>query len=288
VSLISDQAGISLPAGPSLQLTTARWLNKRHSVRSVNGQPFERWLKVLAHTGNYQQFEYGGDYPSEWQGPLQRCIICSPWSGAIALDIDNEELYFTTRTAQLIGRECALSTRGWGYHILLDARAVPADQWPTQGPITGADIKSRGFIPVPGSQHYTGEHYQPVLGPDGMSHAWPATPGLIAAIAADRADYTEIGRGHHGGEAVAGYSGGCSGHDGEVAASVLANVLRGLTKERCHQRWLQVAIPHDMDWPYDIDDFERHHRGAMSKAEMIRAREAALRQSWLDRMAVTG
>ena len=39
-----------------LRLTTARWLNRLSRTRAVNGEQSERWSKVLAHSGSYEQF----------------------------------------------------------------------------------------------------------------------------------------------------------------------------------------------------------------------------------------
>ena len=261
--------------GPEpLRPTTARWKNKRRRVRDDRGEWTDKWAKVLAHEGGYEQFRYGTHTETTWTGnSFQKAIICSPWSGVIAVDVDNETEYKTTRTGQLIGREHAISTRGRGYHILIDARGVPPGQWPfAQRPIAGADIKSCGFIPVPGSWHYSGELYEPVPG----ARVLAVTPELIGAILADQADLAASGGGSGGHGGTGGHGGG---HDGEVAASVLANVLRGLDKEQCYQEWLKVAIGRDPGDPFTRKDFERHYgdetRGALAKAAEIKAKEAA-------------
>lgn len=244
-------------------------------MKDSRGEWTERWSKVLAHQGGYEQFRYGtdtpaGTQPSKGDGLLQRNIIGSLWSGVILLDVDREQEFLTTRTAQHIGRADAISKRGWGFHDLIDARKVPPEHWPRQGPIAGADIKSCGFIPMPGCEHYSGELYQPVWQPGPMI----ATPELIAAINADRAEQT--GRNH---ERYAGGGDG-GGHDGEVAAEVLRMVLRGLDQEACYQLWLRIAIPHDAAWPFEQEDFERHYGGAVRKAHKIRKQNAQLMDAW--------
>jgi hypothetical protein len=273
-----------------LRLTTARWLNRLSRTRAVNGEQSERWSKVLAHSGSYEQFAYGTDTPSQWQDSgLQRAIICSPGSRTIAVDVDDEAAFAATRTGQLLGRQHAISTHGpRKYHILIDARTVPPEAWPRQGPVGApgdiggmlrglyhaADIKSNGFIPMPGSRHYDGGSYEPVIGADGLSHPVTAWPALIEAMCADRAEWDAARREHSasGGHGGGGGSGG--GHDGEIAAEVLKMVLRGLSKEECHAEWLTIAVPRDPAWPYEREDFERHHGGAVRKAEQIRAGEA--------------
>jgi hypothetical protein len=275
---------------PPLKLTTARWFN--HEARSSGrdrstGYPIKRWSKVLAHTGSYEQFRYGSDTPSEWRSYSgkriyrQRAIVCSVWTGVIGIDVDDEAEYMTTELARHIRREQAISTRGSGWHALIDARTVPASLWPPkQCEIRGAnglhaaDVKSRGFLPVPGSWHYSEEQYEPVLHPGGMLHIVQATPEIMAAIAAGQQAPSSDGNGHGSG----GGNGG--GHDGEVAATVLSNILRGLTKEQCYQEWLKIAIPHDPDDPFTAADFERHYgdenRGALARARQIQRADAAL------------
>jgi hypothetical protein len=253
------------------QPTTARWANRSRKVRNPHPHPGDlasevRWSKVLAHTGSYEQFAYGTDTPSDWQGPLQTCLIGSPQSGTIFVDVDDENAYLGTRTGQIVGRPHAASTRGGGFHIVIDARGVPGADWPRQGPIAGGDIKSRGFIPLPGSEHYSGERYEPVR-PSGPVLA---TRELIAAINADLADHR--GKGGRDGNGGGGGSGG--GHDGEVAAAVMSMVLRGLDREQCYEQWLTIAVPRDPSWPFTADDFERHYSGAVRKAGQVRAEDA--------------
>ena len=261
-----------------LRLTTARWMNRRRRVRDVRGEQTERFSKVIAHTGTYGQFEYGTDTDSDWTGHLQRAIICSPKSGVFAVDVDDEPSYMATRTARHITRADALTTRGGGYHVLIDARMVPRDKWPKQGPIPGADIKSTGFIPVPGCLHFSEERYQPVLH-DGLSRVVTATPEMIAAINADRND-------HHPAASANGHGGHGGGHDGEIAGATLAMVIKRLRDgwqpgteltEDVYREWLTVAIPRDPSYPFDRDDFDRHYGGALHKAlEIIKTGDQPL------------
>ena len=265
---VGQTATYGQPQEPLL-LTRARWLNRRHKTRDVRGEPTEKWSKVLAHTGSYEQFEYGTDTDSSWSGRLQRAIICSPWSGVLAIDVDHEQAYMSTRTAQYITRADAISTRGGGYHVLIDARMVPREHWPRQGPIPGGDIKSCGFIPMPGCLHWSEARYEPVLH-DGLTRVVAATPELIAAINADRHAY-------HPAASANGHGGHGGGHDGEVAAATLAMVLRRMRagmpdaqmREDTYREWLTVAIPRDPGWRFERADFERHYRGALVKAREI-------------------
>jgi hypothetical protein len=262
---------------PQLQLTTGWWRNRKRYARDIRGERTERWSKVLAHAGKYEQFRYGCNHPASTQasrgdGPDQRAIICCPGSGTIAVNVDVEELFMTTRTGQLIGREQALTTRGFGFHVFIDARTVPPEHWPKQGPIAGGDIKSNGFIPFPGCWHYSGDQYELADHGGGVrGMIVPATPELIAAINADRADHDRQRRAAGGSSSSNGHGGGDGGgHDGELAGAVLSMILRGLDKEQCYTEWLKIAVPRDPDWAYERHDFERHYgdetRGALAKA----------------------
>jgi hypothetical protein len=278
--LITEQlaAGWAPPAEP-LRLTIARWFNRKTPVKDHDGVPGERWSKVLAHTGPYTQFRYGTDtHSSQSRSGLQRCIVCSRQSGVIAVDTDDEAEYMTTELSRYVNRQHAISVRGGGFHCLIDARSVPSRAWPKQGEIRGAsglhaaDVKSNGFIPVPGSTHYSGERYEPVLHPGGTAgvlHIVTATPEIIAAITAGQQAPAAAGNG-------SGPGGSGGGHDGEVAARVLGWVRQALNagldpadpavREDIYRQWLQVAIPRDPGYPFARDDFERHYRTAVAKA----------------------
>lgn len=276
---------------PPLQPTTACWFNRVRLVRSGIWAGQERWRKVLAHYGSYEQFAYGThteatrewrrDHRREWRLRLQDAIICSPWSGVLAWDVDDPEEFARTRTGQLIGRQHAHTTRGDHFHILGDARLVQPSDWPVQDKIDSADhIKSCGFVPWPGSEHYTGQTYEP-------TDLWRSgqllivSPRLIAATNADLADQKRRRReaGIGGGGGGSGGTGG--GHDGELAGQVLSMVLRGLTKEQCWAEWRKIAIPRDPGWPFEREDFERHYRSALRKAQEIREQEDQMAQSAL-------
>jgi hypothetical protein len=263
------------PDGPLL-LTTARWRNDVRRYRSFpHGEWAEKPVKKLAHTGHLDQFAYGTDTASTWNlRDLQRCIIAAPHTGVIVVDVDDEQQFLATRTAALVGRAHAVSTRGGGFHVLLDARRVPPDRWPRQGPIAGGDIKSAGWVPVPGSRHHSGEQYQLVPG----ARIVPATPELVEAILADRADLKDKGEG--GGP---GGSGG--GHDGQVAAATMGMIIRRLRdgwpvgpqlKEDVHAEWATVAVPRDPSDPFTDEDYDRHYGGGLEAALEIIAAERQL------------
>jgi hypothetical protein len=293
----------------------------RDSFPDHNGPGYSfKWSKVLAHsgTGIYGRFRYGEDHPSDWpfrggqdEGPLQKGLILCPASGMGGVDVDRENGYtepgsagrpanylndpqyrpgwpeyyvpgfLDTRTAALIGRQHALTTRGPDhYHILLDCRAIPPQDWPRQRPIAGADIKTNGFIPVPGSWHYSGEQYELTdFGKHGRPGYVTAWPELIEAIKADQDDLARARRA--GGAQGGGGGGDGGGHDGEIAGAVLSMVLRGLSREQCYAEWLKIATARNPSWQFDDGDFERHYGSAVRKAEQIRADEWEAWTEWM-------
>ena len=253
-----------------LRLTLGQWHNHRITTTDIRGERTERWVKKLAHTGQLSQFAYGTKTPSEWnRRDLQVCIICTRQTGVFAIDVDDAAEYASTELARYASREQAISERGDRYHILVDARQVPPDLWPGQGEIRGAnglhaaDIKSNGWVPVPGSRHYSDELYKPVLH-DGKTRITPCTPQILTAITAGRQQAPSAQVSGHG-------NGG--GHDGEIAAQVLGWVRQGMAKEAVYAEWLKIATPRDPAWPFERGDFERHHRTALAKVAATPAPE---------------
>lgn len=248
--------------GPEpLKLTTARWFNAVRRYRNFpHGEWAEKPVKKPAFDGHLTQFAYGTDTPSSWnRRDLQRCSILAPHTGLLVVDVDYPGQFATTRTARLVGREHAWSTRGERCHIPVDYRSIPPDQWPKQGPIAGGDIKSNGWVPVPGSWHYSGERYEPTGLP--LEAITRCTPELASAILADREDMKD--KGGNGGSGGSG-----DGHDSEVSAKTKGMIIRRLRAgwpvgpelmENVYAEWLTVAIPHDPSDPFTRDDFERHY-----------------------------
>jgi hypothetical protein len=291
------EAHASWLRGEPLKWTTAQWRNATRRRRNPTAHnPGDHLydnhpVKELCHSGPLEQFAYGTYTPSDWRprGGFQRCIICTPVSGVIADDVDDPEAYAGTRTVQFIRFEHRISERGDHWHALIDCRPVPPSDWPVQGPIAGGDIKSNGWIPVPGCGHHSGMQYEPAWHPGRKLLIVTATPPMMAAINADLEDEKQRrqpersaqARGNGGG---GGGNGRPGGHDGWVAGQLMSIMLRGgpqMTKEQARQEWLKIAIPQDPSWDYDPEtDFERHygneHRGALMK---VRKRWAAEEQA---------
>ena len=257
----------ALAAG-QLLLTTARFCN-RPDPKSPSG-----WRKVLAHGGPYTQYAYGTDTPGldgfgyrpgDGDGPLQVAVLCCPSSGLFAVDVDNAAAFASSQAAGHVSRADACSTRGDHFHVLVDARHIDRALWPRQGPTGWGDIKSNGFIPLPGSAHCSGAEYEPAGG-----GVVTATPELIAALAADRGAYMRPPSASGGSGSPAG-----SGHDSDMAAAVFGWVHEGLPRDEVRRRWREKAdAEQDPGWPYEDADFERHYRGAARKYEQALAHEA--------------
>jgi hypothetical protein len=136
------------------RLTLIHWHNCRL------GDP----AKVMDYSGKLSDIPYGTTSPYMRGQKHRGCeasqlgIVCTSVSGAIAADVDSpaefESLELPLTAASII------HTRGDGWHHLFDARAHRSN-WPRQKHVAGGDIKSNGFVPVPGSVHYSGEAYLP-------------------------------------------------------------------------------------------------------------------------------
>jgi hypothetical protein len=249
-------------------------------VFNPEGEP--KWDKVLAHDDvSMSDFRYGTDTPSRWRARvLQVGLVCTPESGLIVVDADYPEQFAATRTGALLGRQHAMTVRDDHYHVGIDARLVPPQDWPTQGPVLGGDVKANGFVAAPGTWHWTEVLYQPTGRP-----LVPAWPGLMQAVLADRADYAAeaererernggAGNGH-GGQVI-------GGHDDYltkvvVFGATMAGLRAGLAitdprlEAAVYAAWWQAAQPpQDPSDPYEPEDWPRFwcarlHRKAMAE-----------------------
>jgi hypothetical protein len=263
--------GANPPAGRFI-FTTFRWANQL----SQAGE----WAKVpLMRRGfAFADFTCGTDTPHQWapfnppQAPVQIGLICSPQVHLLAVDVDHPDEFAGTRTAGLLGRDDAMTTRGAGFHIGLDMRGVHPARWPRQGKIAGADIKAAGFVPLPGSVHYSGQLYAPHRVTAGqLPYLVPASDEILAALLADRSACTQVPRAAVPG----GSSGGSPILDGEMAAAVLRCVMQGRSEAECYQLWRALAAERqDPAEPFTDADFARHYRNAPAKAARYKAAEA--------------
>lgn len=223
-----------------------------------------RWEKIFALARPVETYLYGTvtrcEHPDQQVGQ-----VCSPEAGLLVIDVDNDEAFRTTNTADALDNLGAqpFTRRGTAgnRHYWVDARRVPRDRWPRQGRITGGDVKANGFVPIPGSLHPSGDLYEPVLGEHGeltLIELWPGDE-LHQALLADRAD-ASVGL-------PSGTGGGTgNGNDSDLFSFTGAMVAAGETdKERAWQKWLTHAqknlVLSDPSWPWteaNRDRFEHH------------------------------
>ena len=182
------------------------------------------------------------------------------------------------------------STPSGGRHLWL--RVPPGRIVPSRnGVLPGVDVKGdNGYVvaspsgvavrplPRPG---------EPRQGPVFLPYAWHGCPCRAPDGPSALLDALD---GLHGtGSANGAGTGG--GHDGEVAAWVMSEVMRRLNRgeapdaamrEAVYAGWVKIAVPQNPGWAYDRDDFIRHYEGsdgrggALAKALALIAAEHEL------------
>lgn len=253
---------------------------------------------MLAHGGPYSQYEYGGNYPyapgcgfgyhpeTGQDGPLQPAVICGPTTAALGVDVDNAEAFAASETGKLLRRDQAWCTRGEGFHIVLDVRGLDVSQV-KQGPTGWGDLKWKGFLPYPGSEHYSGEKYEPT----GLG-VLTGQPAVIAAVMADRAKHAAAKKAAAAAAKKAIANGAGPGAVAEVSAAAAAKVFGHAVAVGTHRElllellwdagvagygtadggeaaarlaWAQNSAPWDADRPWTTGDFENMWRGVPRK-----------------------
>jgi len=249
------------------QFTFGWWHNAEISRKQViGGQKIDKtaYHKHLSHGGSYDQFQYGTEkpMPQGFGGKCaheghdehghQRAVICARQTHLFVVDVDDPINYALTQTAELLGKDQAMTTRGVGFHVYVYVPPELMGQWPTQGPIAGGDIKANGFVPAPLTVHYTGHKYE--LRPGAAVVV--ATSQLLAAVNADR-QARRLANGP-GGERGDGNDPELFSYCGALYAANPAD------KEGAWEMWLRKAMSlplSDPTWPWseaDRDRFEHH------------------------------
>lgn len=262
--------------------TTLPWCNKLE-----DGD----WKKVLYHTGTIDTYERGTHKPAiRHHGhcpegehvcePVQRGIVCSFKARTLCTDVDEPMAYLYNGIP--LNRTHATSTRGEGYHVLVDFSHIEdltEDEWPTQGHIHGGDIKSNGFVPVPGSVHYSGEKYEPTGNPP-----LRGTRELLATLRSAQAAYEPPARA--GGTRSTGATGQAAGRgdDTALAAYTFGLVFSGLTDEEIYPLWRARAdeLQDPNRAPFTDANFKRHVGSDGSDGS--RARGARLKYKLADKV----
>lgn len=278
--------------GSGLPLTLAWWHNAlvARGKKNQYGDRPHKWLKALSHSGEMSQFDLGAaaqrPYPCQNrlhqhdQHGHQPAIMLTRKYRHFVIDVDDPSTYDSTQTGRIIGKSSAISARGVGYHVLIHVPDDLMSQWPQQRPIPGADIKSNGFVPLPGCTHYSGEQYEPS---DCESVIPDATAELLAAIKTDQEHSSRQSNGN--GSGIAG------GQQGELLRALRAEVISRSWHE-CDESdarnwYLTVALemPALDEDPWDEDGaaavFDRHWRWIVKV--IIPDMMSVSQQAWLEK-----
>lgn len=215
----------------------------------------EKRIKVLALDGPMTQYEYGTVTRSNRPG-CQAGLALAPHTHVLAIDVDDLDVFKTSPVWPVLEAMGAqpISTRldGDRRHYLVDMRHV--NGWVKQGPIVGGDVKSNGFIPVPGSEHPSGDRYEPY---GSEMHVIECTDELLTVLNGARQRAAGNGGGSEGGDLGNGQEPQLLSYTGKL-------VRGGFPVEEAWRLWLDKAqsfAAADASWPWteeDRDVFDRH------------------------------
>lgn len=229
------------------QVTVIPWRNKW-----VDGKG---WQKSFARKGAIASYPAGTITPCQdnrrsREEREQPGALCAPHTGLLIVECDHEEEF-----PELGLLPTVRSSRG--YHYWIDARGIPAADWPTQGPITGGDVKSNGFVPMPGCDHWSGVKYEAV-----NSELNTATPELMSKLRQLRAEedsqlkHTRAGG---GGSGTFGH-----GHNALGCRLTFGWAREGLDKEEARALWYETEVGQ-----HGCEDFDFLFDSAVAKIEEI-------------------
>jgi hypothetical protein len=200
-------------AGQCLKCGTGGWakvlsfagtFESQYPVGTKRQRPARNVLATHTHGGG--QLPRSGD-----EHQHQPAIILGKRYGYLCPDVDDAELYASEALlAKLVTRDMAISTRGDHWHALGWVPEELRHLWPDKG-VPGADLKGAadGFIPVPGSYHYSGARYE--APPVARVFTW--TEEMLRAV--QDQPVTEKAR-------AAGYTGGsANGRQGDLQRGLM-------------------------------------------------------------------
>lgn len=243
-----------------LKLTIAPWHNKKRGKNKRDSMGFQddKWMKAFALKDRpVDSYAYGT--VTEGYSGTQAGIVCAPHTGLLVIDVDDHE---TFDWSLVEGMKPTTKTGGGGFHYYVDGRGVPADQWPTQGPIAGGDIKSNGFVPAPGTRHWNGRMYEPIGDP--AETLYVGTPELFARLRAARAAHDASRTRSE--RASVGLGASQQHGDDNALTRLVFDYAQILDDERLYALWQHEARKiEDPADPFEREDFERHLKGAREK-----------------------
>lgn len=242
--------------------TGCRWNSlRRRGNRDKDGQTDTRYLKKFALEGSVESYQFG-TFQSFPEGlDSQPGLICSARALFMVVECDSPDEWDKTLTGDAV--PTVRSRRGYHYYY-----AVPehlAGMLPTDGPVPGGDVQTKGFVPAPGTLHPSGIRYELVANRINVADEALLTR-LRAARQRIRDEHVRRYR-EHGGDGEWTGSGGVNGQDDYLAQVVTWKaVAQGKDEHEVRETWMReaAALPlKDADDPFTEDDFQRHYRGAV-------------------------
>jgi hypothetical protein len=252
------------------EFTGCRWNHyTRKRARDNDGQVTYAYVKKFALEGGIGSYKYGEQVGYPLDIKCQAGLICSPHTFFMVVECDTIELWDDSVLGD--ATPTVRSRRGFHYYFHVPAGLVHL--MPTDGPISGGDVQTRGFVPCPGSEHPSGVKYELV-----SNRINVADSDLLHRISKAReirkAQELEAYR-KSGGEGAWSGDGGVYGHDDYLAKIVTWNaVFEGKTEDEVRSVWQAeaAALPQTPGDPFTEDDFQRHYKGA---ADEWKIRQAA-------------
>lgn len=244
--------------------TVLPWKNVIRQVRrgvDRDGIPNveERGVKVMALSQPMTAYERGS------KTGLPGChpgLVCARHTDTLVMDVDDHAFHDSELGRYFVERGFKpWSTRGASYgranaHYVFDATNV--EGWVKQGPIVGGDIKSNGFIPLPGTPHWTGDLYEPQLDENGNLPVNTLTQADLEMFIAARSHRIGGASGSHTGQDLG------NGQEPQLLSYTGKLVRGGFPEEEAWNAWLAKAQSFDAadaSWPWTAEDrdvFDRH------------------------------
>jgi hypothetical protein len=263
--------------------TGTRWNSERRKGnRDNDGQREHRYLKKFALEGSVDSYKFGThvtSYPLNLHS--QAGIMCSAEACTMVVECDDPDDWDPELLRDAI--PTVRSRRGHHFYFVVDPDL--ADQMPTDGPIPGGDVQTKGFVPAPGTSHPSGVTYELVADRINIADA-DLLRRLRNAREVQRHAQLQYYR-KQGGRGDWTGNGGVNGQDDYLAMSITWPAVRdGKTESEVRALWQAEAnaLPlKDRDDPFTEEDFQRHYRGALREKDDrdAGAGEAAEVEQWV-------